>query len=364
LEGTGALAGFTQPGRTVQIRERKLPFYPATVTDLEENLCDILQLYYPPEVEQRVLKRLISAGGLEMADRGSIYSEEAEQLLPALALPAGAEEKNEAEAAVEASPAKRFSLVTDLAGICCILPRGLGDVVARVALELGTCVPAISFGTGTGWRDRLGLLRVAIPAEKELVTLVVPHHDAEGLARRLVEGGRLSQPGRGFVYLYPIRRGLLNIQLWIGPQCHAASINQVVAAVDALWGGTGWRRRFSAEERGPLYRIPRFQHDLLELTLICPEGRTAGLVHAAMEAGSGGATSQRVVRLGATEAEPEELPAGRELTTMVIPARRRESVLAALRGAGLFAEGVAGSLLYVAPAPLAYSYTRRRMGRP
>jgi hypothetical protein len=61
---------------------------------------------------------------------------------------------------------RRFPLLGDLSGIGCILPRGLGDPIARIALELGTCVPAITFGIGTGLRDRLGLLRIAIPAER------------------------------------------------------------------------------------------------------------------------------------------------------------------------------------------------------
>ena len=328
LEGTDLLAGFVQPGRTVQLRERSRRFLPAPVAGLEESLCNVFHLHVPPEAEGRVLERIIGQAGLEMADRGSIYSEAVEQVLPEGAgpVPEGAAKAEERE---EAGSRRRFPLVTELTGIRCILPRGLGDAVARLALELGTCVPAVTFGTGTGWRDRL------------------------------VEGARLNQPGKGFVYLYPIGRGLLNIRLRLGGQRHAAGINQLVTAVDSLWGGTGWRRRFPAEEQLPPRQALRFQHNLLELTLICREGRTDELVQAAMEAGSGGATTERVVRIGVAAPRPEVVPAGRELTTLVVPARRRERVLDALQGAGLFDEESGGSL-YVGPAPLAYSYTRRR----
>lgn len=364
LEGTVLLAGFVQPGRIVQLRERKRLFL-NPVTDLEESPYEIFHLFFPPGLEQGLLERIVTRAGLEAPGRGSVYSERLEQVLPESIregppAPATRAARAARAAAPPAGSRRRFPLLGDLAGIGCILPRGLGDPVARIALELGTCVPAITFGTGTGLRDRLGLLRIAIPAEKELVTLAVPAHDAQEVARLLIEEARLAQPGRGFVYLYPIGNGLLNLRVRVGGQRHAASIDQLIAAVDALWGGTRWRGRFTAQRRAALRRAPGFQRDLLRLTLVCREGGTDRLVRAAVDAGAGGATTERVSQIGAA---PGAVPAGWEQTTLVIQAGRRERVLDALAGAGLFEEETAGSL-FATPSPLAYSYARRAPARP
>ncbi len=59
----------------------------------------------------------------------------------------------------------------ELKGITCIVQRGEGDRIAKISLNTGASVPITTHGTGSGVRDKLGLLRITIPPEKELINL-------------------------------------------------------------------------------------------------------------------------------------------------------------------------------------------------
>ena len=301
--------------------------------------------------------RIIEAAGLEMADRGTVFS----RTLDFVTGSGDAEALSGCSDAVPDRVApngdRRPTIVEDLAGIRCIVPRGFGDTIARISLEMGTSVPSVAYGFGTGGRDRLGLLRIAIAAEKEMVTVVTPARDAELLAQQIVENGRLNQPGTGFVYLHPVERGLVNIRLWIGSQRHAATMNQLIAAVDGLWGDTAWRRRFPAEERQKSADFAGVSHDLQEITIVCPEAATRTALRTAMERGAGGATTAHVAQFVAMQSEKNLTSGALELTTLVVPSHRIDEILTAL--ADEHTEDAAmRPKVFVGPAPWAYSYRR------
>jgi len=240
--------------------------------------------------------------------------------------------------------------------IRCIVPRGLGSVVARTALELGTSVPSIAYANGSGGRDRLGLLRVAIPPEKEIVTVTTPAADAEALARQIVDASNLDRPGGGFVYLHPLSRGVVNVRLWIGAQRHAASFNQIVAAVDSLWGGADWRRRFVTDDQPAA--STDLLHDLTELTVMCPEDRTHRIIMAAIDGGAGGATTSGITTILQTGVERERQFGAVELTTLVVQSSRVEPVIEAMRATGSLADDAGTVHLIKAAVPFGYSYRR------
>lgn len=357
VEECGVFIGLVQSSRSVQIRERRLPFLSGGVPSLEETLSDTFHMYVTPEQEPRLMQRIITAAGLEMADRGTIYSHNVDLVAEDEHGEDGHVVSGFAGDSGEDSGARRLPIVEDLACIRCIVPRGHGSSIARIALEMGTSVPSVAFGIGTGGRDRLGLLRIAIPAEKELVTVATPRRDAELLAQRIVENGGLDHPGTGFVYLHPVERGLVNIRLWIGSQRHAASINQLVAAVDALWGNTAWRRRFPTEERSQLAESAGLVRDQQEITIVCAEPQTRNLLQAAMGRGAGGATTAHVGRFAHRSADSGHMTGALEVTTVVVPAERTDSVLQALVKEKRPDESVVPRI-FVGPAPWAYSYRR------
>jgi hypothetical protein len=233
---------------------------------------------------------------------------------------------------------------------------GSGQKLARIALELGAGVPVVSLGTGTGIRDRMGLIRITISPEKELLHLMVPSHDADGLQRLLIEEGHLDRPGGGFLYQTPIRLGIVDPLLRIGRQEHAASIEQIIAAVDDLKSGTTWRKRFAGvDSKAMAAAQSRVPHS--EITFVCAEGRADALVQAAMRAGADGATLSRVRCLGLAE-DMRGRNAARDRGIICVPSSLEGGVFAALQCAAEVPEDPFWQV-QILQAPVVFSYQRR-----
>ncbi|MFP4446090.1 MAG: hypothetical protein ACLFPD_07565 [Desulfosudaceae bacterium] len=222
-------------------------------------------------------------------------------------------------------------------GICCIMQRGQAEAVARIPLDTGTCVPAIHFGTGMGVRDRMGLLRITIPFEKEIVHAFATLHEAENIMEMMIEAGRLERPGSGFVYTFPVEAGLINIRVRRGQRQHAASIEQIVTALDNIKGGTEWRRRRNLGTR----RISRKKHyirNLVDLVLLCDGGTGSDLMKAAMDAGAGGATISSVQYVRPPDSPLGAIPPVRDVCSMVIPESMIATMHYTLEQAGAFTD--------------------------
>ncbi|MDY6974168.1 MAG: hypothetical protein SV775_17915, partial [Thermodesulfobacteriota bacterium] len=139
---------------------------------LVDDPISIISFLTTPDTEGDIVSFVIDKGALNIPGRGTVFSKEA-TLVKAH------------EACQENRPkgvkAKKIKTLSGLAGVCCIVHKGEGDAIGKIGLDTGCGVPAITFGTGTGLRDKLGLWRITIPAEKELVNLVTTSHDARHL---------------------------------------------------------------------------------------------------------------------------------------------------------------------------------------
>jgi hypothetical protein len=243
---------------------------------------EIYRLTVKRESAVPLLCRLIEGLELRTPGRGAIYAQNVEEIsqrdLPD----------------IELEQVKSDWLLSDLALITGIQTKsGGGENLYKVALKLGAGVPVVGIGIGTGIRDRLGLLRITISPEKELVHLMVPGHDANGLQRLLIEEGHVDRPGGGFLYQTPIQAGMVDPLLRIGRQEHAASIEQIIAAIDDLKKSTAWRKRFfGVEDISDNASVANFTHR--EISFFCYEGQSDNLVEAAMQAGAAGATVSRL----------------------------------------------------------------------
>lgn len=234
-----------------------------------------------------------------------------------------------------------------LSQITCILSQsGAGEDAAEVILALGIGVPVVTRGFGTGIRDRLGLLRITIPPEKELVHCVVPSHDAEGIMQLIIEQAALDRPGGGFMYQTPVDDGMVDTRMIIGPQEHMASIEQIIAAVDDLKGDTSWRKRYIEPDfrKFPLLRRQK------EIALSCVEGLANPLITAAMTAGAGGATIARMQRTdtGAYAAW--------ERISCIVPEKNSSKIMHALEREAEHYDGSSVGPIEVIDVPRAYSY--------
>jgi hypothetical protein len=204
-------------------------------------------------------------------------------------------------------------------------------------------------------RDQLGLLRITIPPEKEIVQIIVPEFDADSIIQLLIEEGKLNRPGSGFLFRMPLHRGLVDTKLRIGPQEHAASMEQIISAIDELKSGTHWRKRFSDIGTTLSGKPQRLLHDYKTLVLTGREGRTDVLVKTAMRAGAPGATISQLIRLDSSEQENDT--AARERSIISVPKKTSTAVIQVLLDAEEMTPQYIDSL-GIYDTPTIYSFTR------
>lgn len=94
--------------------------------------------------------------------------------------------------------------------ITCVVQRGKADDAVTAAIKAGAPAATVYFARGTGIRERLGLLKIAISPEKEVIEIVVPAEVADRVFDALVEAGKLKTPGMGFIYMIPVGRVLIH----------------------------------------------------------------------------------------------------------------------------------------------------------
>ncbi len=330
---------FIESCRSVRQIQRPRPMgIPGSRLILDDSPGSRIFITAPDDCSERIMHLLVNTASLNLPGHGSIYEQDISIFdeLPDTA--AGLPDQQQADAAF----LKDLSLIT-----CIVSNPGAGEQIAEAALELGTCVPTITLGIGTGIRDKLGLLRITIPPEKELVHLLVPSHDSEGIVQLLIEHGRMNRPGGGFLYCTPVRSGIIDTRLRIGRQEHPASIEQIIAAIDEMKQGTSWRKRFVESNQS----AAKMMRGNTEITVICREGYADRIVETAMQAGAGGATVSRVKRIRAAAAES----AARERCIITVPGRTADrAVRAVLQAKRDYHEHV--DTMELLETPLAYAY--------
>jgi nitrogen regulatory protein PII len=289
----GAHTVLVENARSVRQRIRPRAWVlPGQQIDLENTPIELFRTTVPRESALQVIETLSRTLDLHTPGRGAVYAQEIieySQLEPPTL---------QTDEASDSTAFRDFTLITGI-----LSKAGGGERLTESALRLGACVPIVTRGFGTGLRDQLGLLRITIPPEKELVHLMVPAHDAAGIQRLLIEDARMDRPGGGFLYQTPISAGIVDPLLRIGRQEHAASMEQLIAAMDEIKHGTGWRKRFADPEESTRDARLITKRKYCEITLVCSEGKANDFVRAAMEVGAGGATTGRIRCLSASDLE-------------------------------------------------------------
>ncbi len=96
---------------------------------------------------------------------------------------------------------KEIPVLTDAALITCIVQRGIADKIVRAAQEAGAQGATIHYGKGSGVRERLGVVGLAIEVEKEVITTVVADDQLDRVFERIYHAGDLGTPGMGMMYV-------------------------------------------------------------------------------------------------------------------------------------------------------------------
>ncbi len=94
-----------------------------------------------------------------------------------------------------------ITYLTDVALITCVVRNGISDVILKAARDVGAITGAVSFhAKGHGIRERLGLLGIAVEAEKEVVSIVVSSEQQDTVCNSICQAGNLGVPGNGYLY--------------------------------------------------------------------------------------------------------------------------------------------------------------------
>ena len=315
-------------------------------TTIVNDPIEIISFLVPTDVEDRVVSRIVNVGRLDLPGRGSVFAMEVE-------LPYSDNVSYVNQVRVDGLSV--VSTVRDVTGICCIVQRGQGNHVGSVALDTGACVPSITYGTGLGVRDKMSLLRITIPADKELIWTTTSSSDADILFNGMIEAGQLDQPGKGFIYMFPLNQAHLNMDVNRGILHAAASIEQIIVAIDGILGSIDWRQRV---DLGEAHNERTYLTDLVDFSLICDEGSGDELVGAAMAAGAAGASIAKVKQVNlnnSTEDGRGSKPIAREACYMIIGREAVPNIMDALEEVGCFSEEHSG-LVITSQTDKAFTY--------
>jgi nitrogen regulatory protein PII len=101
---------------------------------------------------------------------------------------------------------RSITFLTDVRLITCIVQRGLGDTMFNAAQEAGAQGATVFYAKGSGVRERLGILGVAVEVDKEVVNVVVSSEQLDTVFNNIYLAGQLDTPGMGFMYVTPLEK--------------------------------------------------------------------------------------------------------------------------------------------------------------
>ena len=101
---------------------------------------------------------------------------------------------------------REITVLTDVALITCIVQRGVAENIVEAAREAGAQGATVYFAHGSGVRERLGILGVAVEVEKEVINIVVATDQVDRIFERMYLAGKLDTPGMGFLYVTPLEK--------------------------------------------------------------------------------------------------------------------------------------------------------------
>ncbi len=101
---------------------------------------------------------------------------------------------------------RAFTVLTELSLITCIAQRGRANDIVKAAVLAGAQGATVYFASGSGMREKLGILGLAVEVEKEVINIVVPNEQADHIFEVMYKAGKLDTPGMGFIYITPLEK--------------------------------------------------------------------------------------------------------------------------------------------------------------
>ena len=101
---------------------------------------------------------------------------------------------------------REFTVLTDVSMITCVVQRGKADEVVQAAQDAGAQGATIYYGSGSGVRERLGLLGLAVDVEKEIITILCGDDQLYRIFERMYFAAELDLPGGGIIYVTKLEK--------------------------------------------------------------------------------------------------------------------------------------------------------------
>ena len=101
---------------------------------------------------------------------------------------------------------RTITYLTDANLITCVIQKDLAEPVLEAAKNAGAQGATISYAQGTGVRERMGLLGVAIDEQKEVIRIIVSHEQSELVFETMYLAGNLDIPGKGIMFMSALER--------------------------------------------------------------------------------------------------------------------------------------------------------------
>ena len=95
--------------------------------------------------------------------------------------------------------------------VFCVVQAGKADAVLKGARDLGVGAGIVYRARGIGLRERLGLLGIALEAEKEVVELLVPNERVDTVVEGLYRAAELDSLDAGFIFATAIEKAIAYI---------------------------------------------------------------------------------------------------------------------------------------------------------
>ena len=106
---------------------------------------------------------------------------------------------------------ENLTYVTDATLINCVVPAGKADAVLKAARDLGVGGGIVYHGRGTGLRDRLGILGIAVEAEKEIVVMMVANERRDIVIDELYQVAEMNALAAGYIFATPVDKAAVYI---------------------------------------------------------------------------------------------------------------------------------------------------------
>jgi nitrogen regulatory protein PII len=90
--------------------------------------------------------------------------------------------------------------------ITCVLQSDLAEDVLDAAKNCGAQGATISYARGTGVRERMGLMGIAIDEQKEVIRIIVSDEQAGRVFDAMYLAGKLDTPGKGIMFMTKLDR--------------------------------------------------------------------------------------------------------------------------------------------------------------